>query len=295
MLTIGAGDERCTIHPELGGSLGRWTVAGHDMLRAASAEAIAAGDPLGMASFPLVPFSNRIGNGQFDWNGQRVQLARNFLPEPHAIHGVGWQQAWSVAAQRDDAVTLALSHAGDGSWPWAFAAEQCISIGAHCLTLTLRVQNLADSAVPLSFGHHPYFDQAGATLRFAADAVWMTGEDGLPTTARAHDFPYDFRNGAPVEGRDIDHCYAGVSGPVRISWADRSLALEITSLPQLEAAVVYIPKGDDAFCFEPVPHINNALNLPGHAPAMPVIATGAVFETTISFRAIPHPNRAGQR
>jgi aldose 1-epimerase len=286
MLTIGRGDATCTIYPELGGSLGSWRVAGQNMLHPASAATVAAGDLLGMASFPLVPFSNRIADGQFAWAGQPVELAKNFAPELHAIHGVGWQRTWAISEQQDSAVTLTLSHTDDSYWPWPFAAEQRISVDQHRLTLALSVRNLADHAAPLAFGHHPYFDAAGATLRFAADLVWVTGNDGLPSTPLPPDFRFDFRNGAPVEGRDIDHCYAGVSGPAWISWADRPLALEVSSSPQLEAAVVYVPKDGDAFCFEPVPHINNALNLPGHAPAMPIIAASGTFETVITMTAI---------
>ncbi len=287
MLTIGRGDECCTIYPELGGSLGRWTVAGQDMLRAASAAVIADGEMLGMASFPLVPFSNRIGHAQFECDGQTIHLTKNFPPEPHAIHGIGWQQPWSVRDQTGDAVTLTLAHAGDACWPWPFEAEQRISIGDHQLILALSVRNRAAQAVPLAFGHHPYFDASGATLVFAADVVWMSGDDGLPTKPLFPDGHYDFSTPAPVEGRDVDHCYAGVSGPARIKWADRPLTLEIISVPQLSAAVVYVPKGGDAFCFEPVPHINNALNLSAHAPAMPVIAPGEAFVTTIAFKAAP--------
>lgn len=285
MLTIGSGDECCTIYPELGGSIGSWTIAGQPMLRSASDTAIADGTMLCMATFPLVPYSNRIGNGTFNWHGQPIKLRRNFAPEPHAIHGVGWQRPWSVIKHSESAVTLRYSHGSDASWPWPFEAEQHISVAGHQLTIILQAHNNATVPVPLAFGHHPYFDAAGATLRFSADAVWMSGMDALPTKAQPPDFRFDFRNGAPVEGRDIDHCYSGVSGPARITWADRPFALEITSAPQLEAAVVYIPKYGDAFCFEPVPHINNALNLPGHTPAMPIVAAGETFETMITFRA----------
>jgi aldose 1-epimerase len=287
MLTIGRGDGCCTVYPELGGSLGCWTVAGQDMLRAASAAAVADGEMLGMATFPLVPFSNRIGPAQFEWDGRKIHLSKNFAREPHAIHGIGWQRPWSVCAQSDNAVTLRLAHAGDANWPWPFEAEQRICVADHQLTLALNVRNRAAQAVPLAFGHHPYFDASGATLVFNAETVWMSGEDSLPTKPLLPSGPYDFRTPAPVEGRDVDHCYAGVSGPARIMWSDRPLALEIASSPQLPAAVVYVPKGGDAFCFEPVPHINNALNLPGNAPAMPVIAPGEAFETTITFTAVP--------
>ena len=286
MLTIGRDIEYCTIHPEIGGSLGRWTVDLQDMLRITNASSIAAGQMLGMASFPLVPYSNRIGNGAFEWNGKTTRITKNFAPEPHSIHGIGWEQPWLVAAQSDDAATLTLTHDGDSKWPWPFNASQRIHVGNQCLTLTLSVRNLARHRAPLAFGHHPYFDADGATLAFDAESVWLTGKDGLPTMAKRPEGQYDFRTPACVAKRAVDHCYTGVSGAARIAWCNRRLALEITSSPQLDAAVIYIPTGSDAFCLEPVPHISNALNLPGHKPSMPVISPGASFATTIRFRAI---------
>jgi aldose 1-epimerase len=287
MLAIRRGEASCTIYPELGGSLGRWTVAGQEMLRAANPEAIVENEPLGMASFPLVPYSNRIAGGAFEWDGRTIKLAKNFLPGQHSIHGIGWQRPWLVSARDHDCVRLTLMHHADAHWPWAFDAEQRIAVDDQTLTLNLIVRNRSDRAAPLAFGHHPYFDAAGAVLVFASDAVWMSGDDALPTEPISPHGAFDFSAPAPVEGRTIDHCYAGIAGPARISWADRPLALEIESFPQLGAAVVYIPQGGDAFCFEPVPHINNALNLAGHHPAMPVIAAGDAFETRITFRATP--------
>jgi aldose 1-epimerase len=54
----------------------------------------------------------------------------------------------------------------------------------------------------------------------------------------------------------------------------------------LPSAVVFIRKGDDGFCFEPVPHINNALNLVDREPAMPVVAPGKAFCACIRLRAV---------
>jgi aldose 1-epimerase len=287
MLTLHSGAASCTIHPELGGSLSRWAIGDQPMLRTASAESIANRDLLGLSTFPLVPFSNRIAHGRFEWNGQRVQLTPNFAPEPHAIHGIGWERVWTVAALSDDTAILSLLHTGDASWPWPFEAEQRISIEGHRLTLALSVRNRAEHPAPLAFGHHPYFDATGASLQFSAEAVWMSGPDSLPTTPVAPEGQFDFTQPASVEGREVDHCYGGVSGAARISWLDRPLALVVTSSPQLEASVVYIPKDGHAFCFEPVPHINNALNLSGQRPQMLVVAAGDVFGTTITLQAVP--------
>jgi aldose 1-epimerase len=280
-LSISAGESVCTLCPAIGGSLASWHIGKQAMLRTVTAPI----GPLDMASFPLVPYSNRIAAASFEWAGQPISLTKNFLPEPHAIHGVGWKRGWAVEQHSADHITVALNHDADDDWPWPFTARQMVTVTAHQLTLDLSVQNLADCAVPLGFGHHPYFDKAGASLRFDADEVWMSGEDCLPTSPQPLRGDFDFRTETRVAGRSIDHGYSGTAGGAHIEWEGRPLALDIIS--PLPAAVVYVPEGGHAFCFEPVPHIINALNLPGAEPAMPIVASGASYQTSILFRAVP--------
>jgi aldose 1-epimerase len=284
-LVLQQGQSRCEIYPAIGGSIGRWSVGDQEMLRVASQDSIDAADPFGMATFPLVPYSNRIGYARFSWDGHPVDLVPNFQPEPHAIHGVGWKRPWDVEAHSGHTTILRLSHAADRHWPWPFDAEQEITLGNDALSLTLRTTSRADRPVPLAFGHHPYFDQPGASMRFAAQVVWMSGDNSLPTIAVKPRGQFDFQTVGPVSGRNIDHCYGGVQGGTVISWASRPLRLHIATHPALPAAVVYIPEDGDAFCFEPVPHINNALNLPGQMPGMPVLQPGETRETTLILQA----------
>ena len=56
---------------------------GVDLLRRAPD---GADDPLAMASFPLVPYANRIAQGRFAFDGADHQLPRNFGDHPHSIH-----------------------------------------------------------------------------------------------------------------------------------------------------------------------------------------------------------------
>jgi len=284
--TLQHGADRCEIFPQVGGSIGGWTVQGQQMFRSASAASIAARDPFGMASFPLVPYSNRIGNGCFEWDGNIITLARNFLPEPHAIHGVGFQRAWQVQANSTDSALLTLIHQPDASWPWAFEARQRITIGERILTLHMSAINLAPHPTPLAFGHHPYFAQRGAYLSFRAQGVWLVGDDGLPAE-RVNPFgKFDFCRATPVARGEVDNCFTGWRGPANIVWREMPLGLEIKHSRELSSAVVYIRNGADCFCFEPVPHINNALNLGGHEPGMPIIAPGETFSVSIRFRAV---------
>jgi aldose 1-epimerase len=285
-LTLVRGADRCDILPHIGGSIGAWSVDGQPMLRAASGAGIAARDPFGMASFPLVPYSNRIGNAKFEWDGKVIALARNFPPEPHAIHGVGFERPWVCSARTTDSVLLTLLHQPDENWPWAFEARQRITIAERELTLDLTAVNLAPRPVPLAFGHHPYFPQNGACLTFRARGIWLVGDDGLPCERVKPSGKFDFSHAAPVEHAEVDHCFTGWTGPARIVWPGKRLELEVSGSWTLPSAVVCIRNGADGFCFEPVPHINNALNMPDREPAMPIIAPGKAFSATVRFRAV---------
>jgi aldose 1-epimerase len=280
-----SGAAACEIWPALGGSIGAWTIRGQDMMRRASADAIAQKQPLGMASFPLVPYSNRIGFGRFDWAGRIIDVAPNFPPEPHAIHGTGWTSAWTYDVLGPDQIILRHIHGGDAQWPWPFKAEQHITLQETMLSIAMEAWNVSDEPAPLAFGHHPYFDSDGATLSFHAAQVWQTGDDGLPHMAQPPQGRFDFGTGEPVSGRGLDHGYAGWGGKATISWTDRPMMLDIES--DMAAAVVYAPDPGNCFCFEPVPHIINALNLPDQQPQMPIVAAGTSFRSSIRFKARP--------
>jgi aldose 1-epimerase len=279
-------DARCDVLAHVGGSLGAWTVGGQEMLRSVAASGLTARDPYATAGFPLVPYSNRIGAAQFEWQGELIRLARNFSPEPHAIHGVGFERRWQVLTRTDDSVLLSYRHRPDTSWPWAFEAQQHIALTEDMLSLDLSAVNLAAHAVPLAFGHHPYFPRRGAHLTFHAHGVWLAGADALPTQMVKPAGPLDFSHGAAVEDTEVDHCYSGWNGVARIVWPEQPRALAISASRDLGSAVVYSRRGLDAFCFEPVAHVSNALNRPNDASSMPTVAAGESFTASIRLRAI---------
>jgi aldose 1-epimerase len=284
-IEIADGDSICRLVPNMGGSISAWAVAGQNMLRCTSDDEIASRSPLQLSSFPLVPYSNRIGYGRFPWKNETIQVTPNFAPEPHSIHGTGWQNIWHVEQKDANAVSLHYRHNGNADWPWSFDARQDIQVSADSLRMDLYATNLSDHAVPLAFGHHPYFDQSGAALEFSASKVWHNGDNGLPVHAMAPTGDFDFETAHQVMGRNVDHCFTGWNGEARIWWADRALQLKITS--SLRAVVVYIPKGGDRFCFEPVPNVTNALNLAGEEPQLPLVEPGASVHSFVVLKAIP--------
>ena len=104
----------CQICPEAGGVITRYWHEENNVVREwlwpASTKAIGQSDPLGMSCFPLVPFSGRIRDGRFSFQGRQIQLPLNFLPHPHAIHGHGWKQPWTVIEQSTYKLIIEYRH-----------------------------------------------------------------------------------------------------------------------------------------------------------------------------------------
>lgn len=280
-LTLASGDARLILVPEAGGAIAAWRVGGQPMFHESGVTPGPDWNPLAMANFPLVPFSNRIGGGHFRWGGAEYRLPPSGLPDRHAIHGVGWRRAWRVVEAVADRAVLRLDHENDADWPWPFVAEQHFQLTGSGLDIRMTATNGADIAVPLAFGMHPYFDAAGAHLDFAAMQVWRAAHDGLPLHAKTPGPFEDFRGGLAVATTDLDNGYDGWTGLADIAWEGRRLALSITS--DLPCAVVYTPPGAAYFCFEPVPHSNNALNLGDRGQAMPVAAPGETIAARVRF------------
>ena len=85
-----------TLAPECGGSVTRFIyyrpgAAKIPLFRVVEGEP---DNPLDCASFPLVPFVNRVRHGHFRFRGRDVTLAQNLAGDPSPLHGQGWKAAW---------------------------------------------------------------------------------------------------------------------------------------------------------------------------------------------------------
>ncbi len=283
MLTLRAGDSSLVLAPELGGAIAGWTLGATPLLRRPLPEAIVPGSVRGLASFPLVPFSNRIGLGRFRWDGSDYKIERNFGDHPHAIHGVGWQSRWSVAAVSDHAATLTLMHDNAARWPFAFAAEQRFTLLPDRLQIALAMTNRHASDAPAGLGLHPYFPRRhGSVLQFAAERVWRNGDDMLPAESARVPPDWDHAAGLAVGTAALDNCFAGWNGKARITATPDDPVISIEAGDIFDHLVVFTPPGSDFFCVEPVSHMNDAINR--GEPGMRRLAPGATLHGEVVFR-----------
>jgi aldose 1-epimerase len=216
--------------------------------------------PVALASFPLVPFVNRVRGGTFSFRGRTVTLARNLLPDPSPLHGQGWLAEWEVARISGDSAELVFRH-GPGEWPWAYEARQIFALDETGLSLDLTCTNRSDEPMPCGLGQHPYFPCTPQTrLDTGVESVWEIDEQVLPVARLAATGRYDLRERL-VCGQGLDHGFGGWSG--RAAIADPALPFRIEmSSPDARFFQLYSPADGGLFVAEPVTHANAALNEP---------------------------------
>ena len=84
--------------------------------------------PVALASFPLVPFVNRIRGGAFAFRGRKVTLARNLPPDPSPLHGQGWLARLGCASGSAATAPSSSTAHPPGEWPWAYEARQIFAL-----------------------------------------------------------------------------------------------------------------------------------------------------------------------
>ncbi len=274
LLTLQNGPWRLEVDPHTGGSVRGFWHAQLPILRPTPANATHAGQ---MAAFPLVPYSNRIGNKAFVWQSAHYTVRNGFDDGIHGLHGVGFMHPWEVLAQSDNRIEMRLEHFGDADWPFAFVADQQLTLHTHGLRVQLSLRNTDTREQPAGLGWHPYFVRRdGAELQGAGiHSQWLCDSTLLPTQAVA-------RHGlqGPVAQLALDHCF---SGGQQFGWSDAefSVVLQASS----SHWVVFTPADRDFFCVEPVSHVNNAVQMTDPlAQGLVALASGARLMQTIDVR-----------
>ncbi len=250
-ITLTQGQFRCDIEPDLGACIAGLWMGDVPVLRSSIGKPLASARESG--SYPLVPFSNRIGHATLTWNGTSHPLVKNFGNEPHAIHGVGWQRPWEVLEASDNFAILSYEHKPDAAWPFAFDTSQAFRLTGNELELTLSITNQSKAATPVGLGWHPWFvKRRQSRISFKAAGRWEMDAAKLPTARTP-------TQGMDVEAAllDVDHCFDGWSGELHLR--DELFHTRVSSA--LASLVVCTNATLGHIAIEPVSHVNNALNL----------------------------------
>lgn len=278
--------------PQYGASIVSCESFGFPIFEPARPEFETKQDVFSSSCFPLMPYSNRVDNGRFSYGGKMRQIKPNHPNQEYPIHGNAWERPWDVISQTDMSCRLCLVYKPEPQgWPWAYRAEQVISLKGDRLTFDLSIENSGDEPCPAGIGLHPFFaHSSSAQIEFQAQTVWECDRKLIPTKAKSTSAETGFSILQPIAGRGLDNCFSGWNGKARIFWPAFDRYIEIQADSIFSNIVVYIQPENSFFCLEPVSHINNALNLGGLGD-MAVLNPGERLSGTVSFLSQRQPLR----
>jgi aldose 1-epimerase len=237
--------------------------------------------PTSWGCFAMVPWPGRLANGRIPTDHDEAQIEPNHGPS--AIHGLGFEAAWTTLDQSEVAVTLSCDLRGRG-WPFGGVARQMVRLGPGSLDLELEVGEYT-RAGPAGLGWHPWFTrpQTGdLKVTLNAHRVLVLDADKIPTgEVREVNAAEDLRAGPPLGDRRLDHVYVDATGPAIVRWPDLELRIEYDR--PLTTVVVHTPKS--GVCVEPQTMWPNA----------PLLAARGVPDTGLRTLAPGERLRAGHR
>ena len=249
--------------------------------------------PLAAASFHMLPYSNRIRDGLFEFQGQSIQLDN---AASHAIHGALRKLPWTVTASDSSSVQCEFHSSEHPSvnWPWPISARIEHRIEGNVLSSTISLTNNGNTDMPAGFGWHPYFvrtvNGSEATLTLPVSGIFpdAAGDclpDGAPVALPEN---LDFRTPRQLDAAQrIDVCLSGLAGQCVLDWPDGGIKLVMQASDNCRYLVLYNPDMPH-FAVEPVTNANDAFNLSNRSieSGTQVLRAGESLTATMSLTAV---------
>jgi len=279
----------CLLFPAKGGALGRLRIETKqgpvDLVRPVPDDLLETASVFDLACFPLIPFSNRIAGGRFQFGGRTVVLPTGSFG-PNALHGDGWLVPWTLENATRDEVRIGFYHEA-GDWPWSYRAEQRFHLHPDRLDVTISLTNRSAEPMPAGIGLHPHFPAPpGTRIQAGVDGVWLSEDDRLPVRHTGLPDSWDFASGVSIDGLSVDNDFTGWNGHARIVWPNETGEIHLRADPVFGHALIYAPKGRGFICIEPASHMIDAVNRADEPlSGFRVLAPGETLAGTMSIAA----------
>ncbi len=194
----------------------------------------------------LLPWTNRLRDGSYEFDGEPQQVALTEPSNHNAIHGLAAWLPWTLVEQAPSCVTMSCRLPPSPGYPFQLDTVVRYELGDDGLVVTTTSTNAGDGACPYALGFHPYVSAGpGATidectLHMDASRRLLVDDRLIPVGHEpVEGTPYDFRGDQPLAGRVLDTGFTEVSadadgisfvrvtgpdGHVAEVWADANFA-----------------------------------------------------------------------
>ena len=163
---------------------------------------------------PLIPWPNRLADGQYDFDGVQYQVALTEPLKHNAIHGLLRWRAWEVLRTSTARVTMGVRLHPMPGYPFLLDVEVEYALAGDGLTVTTTATNAGVRPCPYGSGQHPYLSPGvglidQCTLQLEAGVRIVTDDKRqLPIGTEAVDrTTYDFRESRLLGATKLDFAF----------------------------------------------------------------------------------------
>jgi aldose 1-epimerase len=206
------GSQRAVV-VEVGGGIRDYRVDGQAILDGYPAEAMCSG----ARGTPLVPWPNRLADGEYRFDGVTHQLPVTEPATGTAIHGLTRWRDWTLREHAGHRVVLATILPPQPGYPFTLHLTVDYTLDDTGLTVATTATNFGDTRCPYATGAHPYLTVGTEFIdscRLQLDAGhWLpVDERGLPTGRnRVVGSHLDFRMPRHIGDTVIDNAFTDLA------------------------------------------------------------------------------------
>ena len=215
------GSQRATV-VEVGGGLRTYSVDEWDILDGYGPDEMCTGG----RGQVLMPWPNRIRDGQYTFGDQTQQLALSEVANRNAIHGLVRWASWSVRERAPDGVVMEHRLPPQPGYPFALELRIGYTLTEQGLRVDTSATNVGTVACPFGSGAHPYLSVGvipidGVHLQAPGATHLSSDERGIPVArASVEGSPLDLRRPGPIGAAKLDHCFSDLERDADgIAWA----------------------------------------------------------------------------
>lgn len=221
----------------------------------------------------LFPFANRLKDGRYEWQGKTYQFPINDPYTGNAIHGLGVEHPMQVEEVRTEenlaSVTCSYQDAGENlayPFPYTIFVTFKIEEPGH-FEVEMRFQNDGNTAIPVGFGWHPYFQLSEKTdelqLQLPPCERLEFDERKLPTGKRNPNL--EFTHLTPIGNTHIDAGFALPPEPGKIfvklqSERGTLRYWQETGAGKFNFLQLFSPETRQSLAIEPMTSVANSFN-----------------------------------
>ncbi|BDR54844.1 aldose 1-epimerase [Bombiscardovia apis] len=254
----------------------------------------------------LVPFPNRVEDGEYSFEGRSYQLPIDEHERRNAIHGYGYRYYWQLESLTESSVTLTWRTPAIKYYPFDLLVSVTYQLDEQGLTMTTRARNQGQQNAPWAFGIHPWLsngkesrgdaieaDNEACSLLIPCPTHVSVNDRLIPTGEEKAEGKFDLQDGPSLSGRSFDDAWCNPTRDaqgrstavftrpdgIRINlWADESIkAWQVCTGTGFDAS--FRPAG---VAVEPMTAYANALRT---GKDLVVIEPGQSYSSQVGYRA----------